>query len=162
MMGRELRPCGTAAAASRHRRNGEELCEACRAVERERHRAKQARFNARPATDPVALRFIAGEIESRRTVRDVKVGRRPDTSGFGRIESTTGPWSRADRDWIFACPRCDGVLERTVRKTDDDWAWWVCGRCKRRWVHNPNERLPRSGAPYPNRDVGSERDDATS
>ena len=44
-MARELKPCGTAAAARRHRRSGEPLCDACRQAERDqknnRVRAKQ-------------------------------------------------------------------------------------------------------------------------
>lgn len=34
-MARELKPCGTVAAARRHRRRGEPLCDACRQAERD-------------------------------------------------------------------------------------------------------------------------------
>jgi hypothetical protein len=45
----ELQPCGTEAAAARHRYYGEELCEACRLHERIRNRIRKANQRARVA-----------------------------------------------------------------------------------------------------------------
>ncbi len=46
----ELAPCGTHAAAARHRYHGEDLCALCREAERERdrRRKRQARTTAQP------------------------------------------------------------------------------------------------------------------
>lgn len=46
---RELKPCGTPAAARRHRRNGEEVCEDCKAAERVDRAAAKARSTAQVA-----------------------------------------------------------------------------------------------------------------
>jgi hypothetical protein len=46
---RELQPCGTEAAAARHRYHGEDLCEACRLHERIRDRIRKANQRARVA-----------------------------------------------------------------------------------------------------------------
>ncbi|WP_300345488.1 hypothetical protein [Nesterenkonia sp.] len=64
-MPRELKPCGTRAAAQRHRRHGEEVCPDCKAAERE-HRRKYARrdrvektiqvdFGGANTTDPLTV-----------------------------------------------------------------------------------------------------------
>ncbi|MCT1608005.1 hypothetical protein M3B43_11905 [Nesterenkonia massiliensis] len=64
-MPRELKPCGTRAAAQRHRRKGEEVCPDCKAAERE-HRRKYARqdraektihvdFGGKDTTDPLTI-----------------------------------------------------------------------------------------------------------
>lgn len=45
----ELQPCGTPAAAARHRYHGEELCTVCRLHEQIRDRVRKAESRARPA-----------------------------------------------------------------------------------------------------------------
>lgn len=40
-LARELKPCGTSAAARRHRRNGEELCDECRVAVRDEKNARK-------------------------------------------------------------------------------------------------------------------------
>lgn len=40
---RPLAPCGTRAAAARHRRNGEPVCPACQQAERDYQRARRSR-----------------------------------------------------------------------------------------------------------------------
>lgn len=68
-MARKLKPCGTTAAARRHRRRGEPVCDACRTAER-KQRAARDLSNARmvlddlPETiDPRAeLRFLYGKV----------------------------------------------------------------------------------------------------
>lgn len=54
-MARSLAPCGTLAAARRHRRNGEPLCDACREAQRldgVKRRAKAAGVNLAPLPAP--------------------------------------------------------------------------------------------------------------
>ena len=64
-MARELKPCGTRAAAQRHRRAGEEVCADCKEAERQ-HRRKHARrdrtektvhvdFGSSDTTDPLQI-----------------------------------------------------------------------------------------------------------
>jgi len=48
-MARELKPCGTMAAARRHWRHGEELCEPCREAELEYQRGRTGAKPFRPA-----------------------------------------------------------------------------------------------------------------
>lgn len=48
-MTRQLKPCGTMAAARRHWRHGEELCDACRKAELEYQRARHGWQPARTA-----------------------------------------------------------------------------------------------------------------
>lgn len=51
--GRLLRPCGTTAAARRHRRRGETACEACREAENTARRAAEAAAEARALEEAV-------------------------------------------------------------------------------------------------------------
>ena len=48
---RELRPCGTPAAARRHRRRGEQVCDACRAAEADARAASRAAQRAQALAD---------------------------------------------------------------------------------------------------------------
>lgn len=48
-MARELKPCGTPAAARRHWRLGEELCDACREADRQYQRDRRGGGPFRPA-----------------------------------------------------------------------------------------------------------------
>lgn len=56
MSGRKLKPCGTAAAAMRHLRRGEQLCEPCRLA-----RNRRARRNYRARMDLTVDEKVARE-----------------------------------------------------------------------------------------------------
>ena len=93
-MSRKLQPCGTVAAARRHRRRGEELCEACRQAERDqknnRVRAKQE-ASAEAVKKAVAqepkveeVDALAEALDSLRIVRAVlRDGETPANAGAG-------------------------------------------------------------------------------
>lgn len=56
---RKLAPCGTTAAAKRHRRNGEPPCSECKAAERAASKAARERKAAqRPAVAPPVVRAV--------------------------------------------------------------------------------------------------------
>ena len=70
-MARDLKPCGTTAAARRHRRRGEEVCDSCRAAEKasrdDQARAARAKSRAESLPDllsqTVELRFMYAKIK---------------------------------------------------------------------------------------------------
>ena len=64
-MARELKPCGTPAAARRHRRKGEPLCEVCeQAVRDEKNARKQAEREA-------SAEAVAAAVDSAEPLEDV-------------------------------------------------------------------------------------------
>ncbi|MFP7706347.1 hypothetical protein [Trueperella sp. LYQ141] len=67
MAGRELKPCGTHAAAMRHRRRGEPLCEECLAAER-KHKAQMVARRAAKISQAVEEHIQAAPSDSLRRV----------------------------------------------------------------------------------------------